>query len=136
MKTKTDLNALLGLEIPEKETKDVLIPRLGLTLTLQEIGYDALMRCRRREDANLAYLLESVKAPDIRDEAFYRDKMGCATPADAVKKLFRGGEIEKICKAADVINGYAAGSVVTMEAPPADLESHAVADILEDAEKN
>lgn len=136
MKTKTDLNALLGLELPEKETKDVLIPRLGLTLTLQEIGYDALMRCRRREDANLAYLLESVKAPDIRDEAFYRDKMGCATPADAVKKLFRGGEIEKICKAADVINGYAAGSVVTMEAPPADLESHAVADILEDAEKN
>lgn len=136
MKTKTDLNALLGLELPEKETKDVLIPRLGLTLTLQEIGYDALMRCRRREDANLAYLLESVKAPDIRDEAFYRDKMGCATPADAVKKLFRGGEIEKICKEADVINGYAAGSVVTMEAPPADLESHAVADILEDAEKN
>ena len=136
MKTKTDLNALLGLEIPEKETKDVLIPRLGLTLTLQEIGYDALMRCRRREDANLAYLLESVKAPDIRDEAFYRDKMGCATPADAVKKLFRGGEIEKICKAADVINGYAAGSVVTMEAPPADLESHAVADILEVSEKN
>lgn len=136
MKTKTDLNALLGLELPEKETKDVLIPRLGLKLTLQEIGYDALMRCRRREDANLAYLLESVKAPDIRDEAFYRDKMGCATPADAVKKLFRGGEIEKICKAADVLNGYAAGSVVTMEAPPADLESHAVADILEDAEKN
>lgn len=136
MKTKTDLNALLGLELPEKETKDVLIPRLGLTLTLQEIGYDALMRCRRREDANLAYLLESVKAPDIRDEAFYRDKMGCATPADAVKKLFRGGEIEKICKAADVLNGYAAGSVVTMDAPPADLESHAVADILEDAEKN
>lgn len=136
MKTKTDLKALLGLELPEKETKDILIPRLGLTLTLQEIGYDALMRCRRREDANLAYLLESVKAPDIRDEAFYRDKMGCATPADAVKKLFRGGEIEKICKAADVINGYAAGSVVTMEAPPADLESHAVAAILKDAEKN
>ena len=136
MKTKTDLNALLGLEIPEKETKDVLIPRLGLTLTLQEIGYDALMRCRRREDANLAYLLESVKAPNIRDEAFYREKMGCATPADAVKKLFRGGEIEKICKAADVLNGYAAGSVVTMEAPPADLESYAVEDILEDTEKN
>lgn len=136
MKTKTDLNALLGLELPEKETKDVLIPRLGLTLTLQEIGYDALMRCRRREDANLAYLLESVKAPNIRDEAFYRDKMGCATPADAVKKLFRGGEIEKICKAADVLNGYAAGSVVTMEAQVADLESHAVAAILEDAEKN
>ena len=35
MKTKTDLNTLLGLELPEKETKDVLIPRLGLTLTLQ-----------------------------------------------------------------------------------------------------
>lgn len=136
MKTKTDLNALLGLELPEKETKDVLIPRLGLTLTLQEIGYDALMRCRRREDANMAFFLASVKAPDFRSEAFYRDKMGCATPADAVKKLFRGGEIEKICKVADTLNGYDARSVVTMDAPAADLESHAVADILEDAEKN
>lgn len=136
MKTKTDLNALLGLEIPEKETKDVLIPRLGLTLTLQEIGYDEMMRCRRRKDANLAYFLASVKTPDFTSEAFYREKMGCASTADAVKKLFRGGEIEKICKVADVLNGYAAGSVVTMVAPPADLESHAVADILEDAEKN
>ena len=136
MKAKTELNALLGLEIPEKETKDVLIPRLGLTLTLQEIGYDELMRCRRREDAKLAYFLASVKAPDFRSEEFYKEKMGCASPADAVKKLFRSGEIERVCIAADALNGYKAGSVVSVDAASQDLESHTVAAILEDYEKN
>lgn len=134
--SKFTVDRLLELEAIQPERKDVQIPRLGLTFTLQELSYDKVMRCRQRPDPKIYYLMESIAAPDIRAEAWYKQKMGCATPADALKKLLRAGEIERLCIQADSLNGYAPGSVVAVEAPGEALEGAAIAGALEDLEKN
>lgn len=134
--SKFTVDRLLELEAIQPERKDVQIPRLGLTFTLQELSYDKVMRCRQRPDPKIYYLMESIAAPDIRAEAWYKSKMGCATPADALKKLLRAGEIERLCIQADSLNGYAPGSVVAVEAPGEALEGAAIAGALEDLEKN
>lgn len=133
---KFAVDRLLELEVIQPETKEVQIPRLGLTITLQELSYDKVMRCRQRPDPKIYYLMESIAAPDIRAEAWYKDKMGCATPADALKRLLRSGEIERLCIQADSLNGYAPGSVVAVEAPEEVLEGAAIGGALEDLEKN
>lgn len=134
--SKFTVDRLLELEAIQPERKDVQIPRLGLTITLQELSYDKVMKCRQRPDPKIYYLMESIAAPDIRAEAWYKGKMGCATPADALKKLLRSGEIERLCIQADSLNGYGPGSVVAVEAPGEALEGQAIGGALEDLEKN
>lgn len=134
--SKFTVDRLLELEAIQPERKDVQISRLGLTFTLQELSYDKVMRCRQRPDPKIYYLMESIAAPDIRAESWYKEKMGCATPADALKKLLRAGEIERLCIQADSLNGYGPGSVVAVEAPGEALEGAAIAGALEDLEKN
>ena len=133
---KFAVDRLLELEVIQPETKEVQIPRLGLTITLQELSYDKVMRCRQRPDPKIYYLMESIAAPDIRAEAWYKAKKGSATPADALKRLLRSGEIERLCIQADSLNGYAPGSVVAVEAPEEVLEGAAIGGALEDLEKN
>ena len=60
--------------------------------------------------------------------------MGCASPADALKKLLRMGEVEKLCRVIDRLNGYAAGSVV--EAADDELAAEALNAAVEELEKN
>ena len=134
--SKFTVDRLLELEAIQPERKGVQIPRLGLTFSLQELSYDKVMRCRQRPDPKIYYLMESIAAPDIRAEAWYKGKMSCATPADALKRLLRAGEIERLCIQADSLNGYGPGSVVAVEAPEEALEGAAIAGALEDLEKN
>ena len=130
------IRSLLDISVEEPETKEVLLPRLGLQITLQEISYDTLMKCRREQDANLHYLLESTKAPNFRDPAWYQDRLRCPTPIDAMKKLLRGGEIDRLCQEADRLNGYRGESVISMEADENQLQEAAISAAVEDLEKN
>lgn len=142
--SKFTVDRLLELEAIQPERKLVEIPRLLRSerlrelgrITLQELSYDKVMKCRQRPDPKIYYLMESIAVPDIRAESWYKEKMGCATPADALKKALRAGEIERLCIQADSLNGYAPGSVVAVEAPEEALEGAAIAGALEDLEKN
>lgn len=129
------VNKLLELDLPEPETMKVHLPRLGLTVTLREVGFDRVMKDRAEaKDATLFYLLDAIQAPDFRDDAWFRVKMGCPTPVEAVKKLLRPGEIERLARAADVLNGYGTGSVVPVT--PQEAEAAATAVAVGELEKN
>ena len=134
-KEKSVIDSLLDLPEFEPETSAVKLPRLNIVLELRELPYDKLIKLTREPEAQLHLILAAVtNHPEMRDKAWYHDKKGCATPVDALKKLLRKGEVEKVCRAIDQLHGYAVGSVV-----PVDLEAMQEAAIdaaVEDLEKN
>ena len=131
-KKKKDIVAnLLDLPELEPETTSVEITRLGIVFELKELPYDKLTSLSREQEANIHLILASVtNHPELKQEAWYRDKQKCATPADALKKLLRRGEVSKIVQAIDLLNGYGAGSVV-----PAERERAALSAAVEELEK-
>lgn len=130
------IRSLLDIPVGEPETETLRIPRLELEITLREIPYKKLMKCRGEQEANLHYLLESTQSPNFRDPAWYHDHMGCPTPVDALARLLRPGEIEQLCRAADRLNGYGKGSVISVEADEDQLQARTMKKALEDLEKN
>ena len=133
---KRDIVASL-LDLPEFEPERarVRLPRLGIELELREVAYDRLMRIRRESDATVHLILASVtNHPELRQEAWYHDKMGCATPADALKKLLRAGEMDRVVRVIDRLQGYGPGSVLLEE--DAGLEDAATEAAVEELEKN
>ena len=127
--------SLLDLPEFEPERARVRLPRLGLELELQELPYDRLVRVRREADPQIHLLLASItNHPELKQESWYHDQMGCATPADALKKLLRMGEVEKLCRVIDRLNGYAANSVVPLNNQ--EIEEAALVSAVEDLEKN
>lgn len=116
------------------ETATVELPRLDMRWTLKELSYDTLARVRREKDADLHLILEATVIPDnLRDEAWYRGKKKCPTPVDALKKVLRPGEITRMCRVIDKLNGFY-GSV--LELSEEDLQGQAVAQAAEELEKN
>lgn len=133
-KEKRAVRALLDIQVGEPEKQQVMVPRLGLTITLRELPYNKLERLRGIEDADINYLLASADAPNFRDPVWYRDHMGCPTPVDAVKALLRPGEIRAIVRRCDLLNGYGPGAVISMD--QTDLQDAAIGAAMEDLEKN
>ena len=132
---------LLDLPEFEPERRKVKLPRLGLVFELQEVPYDRLMRIRREQDAQIHLILASVtNHPELKQEVWYRDKVGCATPVDALKRKLRMGEVEKLCRVIDQLNGYGPGTVVPMtdESQEKDksMEAAALGAAVEMLEKN
>ena len=133
---KRDIVASL-LDLPEFEPERarVRLPRLGIELELREVAYDRLVRIRRESDATVHLILASVtNHPELRQEAWYHDKMGCATPVDAMKKLLRAGEMDRVVRVIDRLQGYGPGSVLLEE--DAGLEDAATAAAVEELETN
>ena len=129
------INSLLDLPEFEPETSAVRLPRLNIVLELQELPYDKLIRLSREKESDLHLILESVtNHPEMRDSAWYHDKKGCATPVDALKKLLKKGEVQKICRAIDLLNGYSFGSVVPVGLET--MQEAAIGAAVEDLEKN
>ena len=115
--------------------RSVELPRLGLVFLLEEVGYNALVQVRREPDAQIHLILKSVRNhPGLRQEAWYRDKMGCPTPVDALKKLLRMGEVEKLCRVIDQLNGYAPGSVSVLSED--EMQGAAIEAAVEELSKN
>ena len=134
-KEKSVIASLLDLPEFEPERARVRLPRLGIELELQELAYDKLMRVRREADATVHLILACVtNHPELKQEAWYHDKMGCATPADALKKLLRAGEMDKVVRVIDRLQGYGPGSVTLEE--DAALEDAAAEAAVEELEKN
>lgn len=138
---KSAVRSLLDIEVGAPETARVKVARLGLIVTVRELPYDRLSKLRGMEDADLQYLMESTVEPKFRDKAWYKDKMGCPTPIEAMKKLLREGEVRAILRKCDELNGYGYGAVVPLgpdeEAVPEDeLQARAVGAAMEDLEKN
>lgn len=126
---------LLDLPQFEPERRKVKLPRLGLALEVQELNYDKLIRLRTERDPEIRLILAAlVNHAELRSEEWYHDKMGCATPADALKKLLRMGEIEKLVRVIDNLNGYGVNSVTVLDDD--ELQASAVAAAVEDLEKN
>lgn len=100
----------------------------------EQLPYDKLVKLSREADANIHLILACVSNhPELKRSAWYHDKMGCATPADAVKKLLRKGEADKIIRAIDLLHGYGVGSVVP--ATEEERQERAIAAV-EELEKN
>ena len=105
----TMMERLLALELEEPETVQVKITRLSKQLgeevvfTLKEPSY---RRAKSAEDGELQLLLECVTEPDLRDPKWFREKMGCESPVDAVKKLLRPGEVVGLVRKIDELTGY------------------------------
>ena len=135
-KKKVNIVASL-LELPEFEPERarVRLPRLGLEVELQEVPYDKLARIRREADPQIHLLLAAIKNhPEMKQEEWYRDKKGCPTPAEALQKLLRPGEVDRLCRVMDRLNGYGSGSVVLLEDET--LEQAALGAAVEELEKN
>ena len=133
--------SLLDLPVAEPETAEVKVTRLNLIVRVRELPYDRLSKLRGMEDADLQYLLESAVEPKFRDKAWYRDKMDCPTPIEAMKKLLREGEVRAILRKCDELNGYGYGAVVPLAPEDTvvsedELHNRAIGAALEDLEKN
>lgn len=127
------LEKLLSLTLPDPQTETKRVTRLGLDVTLREVTYNEVEACgKEKEDADLHYLLAATVSPNFRAPEWYLDKMGCATPIEAMKKLFRHGEIRALIRVADKLNGYR-GSVLSS---PEELENQATLAAVEGLEKN
>lgn len=140
-KTKSAVRSLLDLPVAEPETAEVKVTRLNLIIKVRELPYDRLSKLRGMEDSDLQYLMESTVEPKFRDKAWYKERMGCPTPIEAMKKLFREGEVRAVLRTCDRLNGYGYGAVVPLS--PEDqgisedeLQARAVGAALEDLEKN
>lgn len=138
---KSAVRSLLDIEVGAPETARVKVARLGLIVTVRELPYDRLSKLRGMEDADLQYLMDSTVKPKFRDKAWYKDKMGCPTPIEAMKKLLREGEVRAILRKCDVLNGYGYGAVVPLgpdeeAVPEEELQARAVGAAMEDLEKN
>jgi hypothetical protein len=75
-------------------------------------------------------------APNFKDPAWYQEKMGCPTPIDAMKRLLRPGEVERLCRVADELNGYGPGSISPLTASDDQLETAATEAAFEELQKN
>ena len=140
-KKKSAVRSLLDIEVGAPEAARVKVARLGLILTVRELPYDRLNKLRGMEDSDLQYLMESTVEPKFRDKAWYKDKMGCPTPIEAMKKLLREGEVRAILRKCDELNGYGYGAVVPLSPddesiPEDELQGRAIGAALEDLEKN
>ena len=134
-KEKSVIDSLLDLPEFEPETAAVKLPRLNIVLELRELPYDKLIKLTREPEAQLHLILAAVtNHPEMRDKAWYHDKKGCATPVDALKKLLRKGEVEKVCRVIDRLHGYAVGSVTPVD--PKAMQAAAIDAAVEDLEKN
>jgi hypothetical protein len=124
---------LMDINIPEPETRDVVLPRLGLTLRLRELSYDKVQSLRNlKEDRDLHFVLALVQEPNFRDGAWYGEKMGCATPVEAMKRLLRPGEIEAVMRAGNRLCGYGGGNLMDVTGD----DEAAVMAALDDLAKN
>lgn len=127
--------SLLDLPEFEPETAAVKLPRLGIVLELRELPYDKLLSLSRERDPDPHLILACVtNHPELKQPAWYHDKMGQPTPVDALKKLLRKGEVRKICQVIDVLHGYGVGSVVPCTEE--ELQSRAISAAVEELEKN
>lgn len=140
-KKKSAVRSLLDIEVGAPEAARVKVARLGLILTVRELPYDRLNKLRGMEDSDLQYLMESTVEPKFRDKAWYKEKMGCPTPIEAMKKLLREGEVRAILRKCDELNGYGYGAVVPLgpedeSIPEDELQGQAIGAALEDLEKN
>lgn len=131
---KSVVRELLDIQVGEPETQQVMIPRLGLTITLRELPYNKLVQLRGIEDADIHYLLASAAEPNFKNKAWYQDHMGCPTTVDAIKKLLRPGEIRALVHRCDLLNGYGPGAVVSMKQE--NLQDAAIGAAMEELEKN
>lgn len=140
-KKKSAVRSLMDIEVGAPEAARVKVARLGLILTVRELPYDRLNKLRGMEDSDLQYLMESTVEPKFRDKAWYKEKMGCPTPIEAMKKLLREGEVRAILRKCDELNGYGYGAVVPLSPddesiPEDELQGRAIGAALEDLEKN
>ena len=101
------------------------------------------MMSGRKSDASIAFsvtdnLSQSIVGMKNSVNSFRADvtglQEGCATPVDALKKLLRMGEVEKLCRVIDQLNGYGPGSVTVLSGK--ELEGAAIGAALEELEKN
>lgn len=128
--------ALLNIPQRETETVEVEVKRLKLKITLRELSFDKLISIHSGKDPDVNYLLSSIVTPNVRDPRWYQEHMGCPTPADALKRLLKPGEITRLVKHADVLNGYGLDSVTAVNMEDDELQAQAVDHALEDLEKN
>ena len=128
--------ALMNIPIRETETVEVEVKRLKLRITLRETSYDKMFSLRSGQDADINYLLASIASPNVRDSRWYQEHMGCPTPADALKRLLKPGEIARLIRHADVLNGYGLDSVAAVDMEDGQPQAQAVDRALEDLEKN
>lgn len=126
------LERLLALEVQKPETSTVKIPRLGLELTLKELSHRQVAACRREEDQDANFMLAAC--PTLRDPSWWEEQLGCATPIEAVRKVFRPGEVEGIVREIGRLSGYGAGTILRLDDKA--LHDAALGQALDDLGKN
>ena len=94
-KKKSAVRSLLDIPVGEPEKCTVKVTRLGLEMTLRELPYSKMASMRGDEDANIYYILASAVEPNFKDKEWFEGHMGCPTPAEALKKLLRAGEVDR-----------------------------------------
>lgn len=126
------LERLLALELSDPETNTVQVTRLGLELPLKGLSYRQVTACRKEEDPDANFMLAAC--PTLRTPDWWEEKLGCATPVEGVRKVFRPGEVESVVKEIARLSGYGEGQVI--RGGDQAFEDAALAGTLEELEKN
>lgn len=126
------LQRLLALELSEPETSTITVARLGLELPLKGLSYRQVKACRREEDVDASFLLTAC--PALRAPDWWEERLGCATPIEAIRKLLRPGEVEAAVSEIARLSGYGEGQVIRRDDQA--LEDATLAGALEELEKN
>ena len=82
-------------------------------LELRTLSYDRVEEIKElhQKETSVYIVLEGVVAPDFRSKEL-REKYGCETTVDLIKRLLLPGEIEDISREIEKLSGY---RVVTLK---------------------
>ena len=102
---------LLQHEIPNKISKSYVHKRWSQEL--RTLSYDRVEEIKElhQKETSVYIVLEGVVAPDFRSKEL-REKYGCETTVDLIKRLLLPGEIEDISREIEKLSGY---RVVTLK---------------------
>lgn len=106
------LQILLDMEPAEAEEKEFEVKRLSrlagkpVVFRLRGIGYSRAAEIREMSgEQDVQILLAGTVSPNWKDKELL-EKYGAATPAEAVKKVLRPGEIGDLSREVERLSGY------------------------------
>lgn len=108
------LDALVkrGVEIKNKELQkaEFFIESLGGNVLAEELPYDVINDALESDETDEMIIYESVIEPNLKDKDL-QSALGCESPDDIVRILFKPGEVAALSQQIIRLSGYGGNSV-------------------------
>lgn len=95
----------------KKRTAELYVESLGGIIVIEEPSRDLVIDAQAMDDDADRYIVyESVKEPNLHDEAFLKE-FGVAEPMEITDIVFKPGEVTRIAMECMALAGFSDGSV-------------------------